>query len=224
MKEVRDNLRVNKMLEGKTEAEIVSLVNTTYQATLAQLKEKALLKKSVDEVDPATVFPDKNSAKFKAMQHYQDMLGLEKGWDVSDETKKTIVREIVLNVALIAVSGGIATLGRYATTRAVGALAEGAWGARIARGATAVTEFGARGIEVGRFGKITIGGIGLAMGEGAVFHEVESGLTHGDWDSWDKNKVRGMLMSGLMFNLFRGGNAVYERTLGRNLEGRFGTQ
>ena len=212
------------MLKGMSQVQIAKLVDHTYKESLKQMKEKALLKKSVDEVDPATIFPDKNSAKFKAMQHYQDMLGLEEGWDVSDETWDKIKNELILNVALIAVSGFAGTGVRWLLTSGTEALAGGAWGARVARGATALMEFGARGFEVGNIGKITIGGVGLAMGEGAVFHEVESGLVHGDWFKMDKDKVRGMLMSGLMFNLFRGGNAVYENTWGRALEGRFGTQ
>ncbi len=173
--------------------EMLSKVDRTY--TRDQMIDRAKLHFAINEKTASDLGVDGLVAE--ALTDYQDIHGLEKGWDMTETTKDWIWKEIAINIPLILVSGGLAAGARWAAAKGL------SWAAAAMAGADAVANVGAKANSIR--GARLAAGIGAASFEGLMFNQAQNMIVEGQMDT----SLNGNLMSALMFNVFRGGNFVY---------------
>lgn len=216
MDKVRSTLKERGMLDPsfwgapergfQTEQEFVDFVFKQSREELADKLRFDFLAEnsgSFDTSDPAIA---------KALEEYKNMKGVGT-WDLADETWKFLTKELIVNAALFAVSGGVANLalrGAVLGARALGV-------ARLAGAAAGAGRLGRVGVGVSRFAAAsTVQGAAFAASEVAISEAMYGPQV---WDSYWQNAG----MSTLMFATFGGAGMAMEgiaNRLGRTALGR----
>jgi hypothetical protein len=194
--EIRRHLEASGVFEGQNitnDQQKTDLVEQAYGGTVETLIAEASLHDFIYDKPASECLNSNNGVVIDAFEKYQGIEGLGGFFDMNDEMFDEVVREIAITIVLTAVSGGIATGARLGATMAL-------------RG-TRLANWGAKGRNIGKVGRLngmnySYGGVAGTLAEGAVFHQAQHGLLHGELDLGD-NALRGMAMSALMFGTMR---------------------
>ncbi len=163
-----------------------TLVTSNYNLTFAQAKSKIQLEKGLNEKDPLSEFSKYRlgSKEQEAIQKYQKIYGLQKGWDMGLKNRSWWKEQIIINVPLLIAGFGIGGIAAKAA---------------FVAGRAAITRFGITSLAEGTLGrsalKVATGGV---VG-GQVANQVQHGMVEGHRDElFSPAAKNSMVMFGMM--------------------------